>query len=144
MCKTYRFLKQILERKKKTKSTTNKRNTCKEVWNTKSKLSDPMTKELDKQPTSPNAKKIVEQAKTPNVWVESKMASSRSTCKIRSWPFLYMLNPIFPREFIGNSSSSMWDYWWQKKSQIKLLLIKASDMRKIPLIIIVNFVYLPH
>jgi hypothetical protein len=67
MCKTYRFLKQILERKKKTKSTTNKRNTCKEVWNTKSKLSDPMTKELDKQPTSPNAKKIVEQAKTPNV-----------------------------------------------------------------------------
>jgi hypothetical protein len=103
-----------------------------------------MTKELDKQPTSPNAKKIVEQAKTPNVWVESKMASSRSTCKIRSWPFLYMLNPIFPREFIGNSSSSMWDYWWQKKSQIKLLLIKASDMRKIPLIIIVNFVYLPH
>jgi hypothetical protein len=108
------------------------------------KPSDPMTKELDKQPTSPNAKKKVEQAKTPNVWMESEMTSSRSICKIRSWPFLYMLNPIVPIELIDTSSSSMWDYQWQKNSQIKLSLIKASDMRKIMLIIIVNFVYLPH
>jgi hypothetical protein len=102
MCKTYNFLKKILEKinnnqvhnqqkKHLQKSLEYKVKTSKatmeNICTSWTKPSDPMTKELDKQPTSPNAKTIVEQAKTPNVWVESKMASSRSFCKIRSYLF---------------------------------------------------------